>query len=296
MAQIFCHQGILIDRLVGSAMMTLILEEITEDLTPESAPPEVLSALAKLVDTYTDVPPPSLSLESERRSLKDTIQWTFSDDGNGGGFLLPSSFGKLQAMSGGSGQTTPAANLLGNFAGVVFATRGETTAKVDEYFDKTIAYAALARQRRGTSQFQPDIEVERLGKRYMYLRMLLPAVGRAIANADILDLQIRGTRIFLAIERSRAAHHGELPGSIESLVPEFLPALPTDPVACHAFGYKAQDSTKDPLGRAYLLYSYGADAKDQGGKEIPLPARREQALSGSGIGFDFVINSRDVKH
>ena len=295
MAQIFCHQGILIDRLVGSAMMTMILEEISDDLTPEAAPPEVLSALAKLVDTYTVIPPATLSLEAERRAIKDTIQWTFSDDGDGGGFLLPGSLRKLQTMNGLSGPSTPAVNLLGNFAGVVFATRSETTAKADEYFDKTVAYSALTRQRRTTAPFQPDLEVERLGKRYTLLHVLLPAMGRAIANADNLELQIRGTRILLAIERSRAAHQGQLPPSLEALVPEFLSAVPLDPVACRGFAFKPQDPAKDPRQRSFLLYSLGADAKDDGGRENPQPGVRVQALSSNGAGSDYVINSSDVK-
>lgn len=67
-----------------------------------------------------------------------------------------------------------------------------------------------------------------------------------------------------AIERWRSAHAGQLPGSTAELVPDFLPAIPSDPFDDQPMRYKK-------LGKGYVLYSIGEDLTDDGGKEQPAP-------------------------
>ncbi len=71
---------------------------------------------------------------------------------------------------------------------------------------------------------------------------------------------VRTARAALAIERWRLAHDGRLPDSLAALVPDFLPAVPTDPYDDQPMRYKK-------LAVGYVVYSVGSDFADDGGKE-----------------------------
>ena len=52
---------------------------------------------------------------------------------------------------------------------------------------------------------------------------------QVLMDSVILDAVVQCCRTVFAIERYRIAHEGELPQSLEALVPQFLPAVPIDP-------------------------------------------------------------------
>ena len=62
----------------------------------------------------------------------------------------------------------------------------------------------------------------------------------------------------IACERYRRKH-GKLPQSLEEVVPEFLPQVPTDPFDGEPLRYVVADD-------GYLVYSVGPDATDHGGQ------------------------------
>lgn len=93
----------------------------------------------------------------------------------------------------------------------------------------------------------------------MISRMIMPAIARAI-EADIRTAaQFRAARTALAVERYRLAH-GELPESLDDLVPEFLDQVPKDPFGDGPVKYKLLES-------GFMVYSIGIDEEDDGGKE-----------------------------
>jgi hypothetical protein len=53
--------------------------------------------------------------------------------------------------------------------------------------------------------------------------------------------------------------HGQLPPSLEALVPEFLPAVPYDCMVGQPLRYRLK------ADGGYVLYSVGEDGKDDGG-------------------------------
>jgi len=95
---------------------------------------------------------------------------------------------------------------------------------------------------------------ERLTK-YPYSSDMEPALQRADAIA-------------LALERWRLAH-GDYPVSIDALVPELLPRLPIDPWSGRPMRYRRVDPADDAHGRRYLIYVFGPDEIDDGGREPP---------------------------
>jgi len=121
------------------------------------------------------------------------------------------------------------------------------------------------------------------------LDALLPAWDRCFRSADYDELQSAATAVVLALERYRLAN-GKYPQDLFSLVPDFLSTYPLDPVNGRPFGYRTQDPLVDPWCRGYLLYSYGADAEDNGGTPPPgTPRQRPSVKDYDAAGFDFVL-------
>jgi hypothetical protein len=71
---------------------------------------------------------------------------------------------------------------------------------------------------------------------------------------------LRAARTALAIDRFRNAR-GKLPETLDSLVPDFLDAVPQDPFDGKPLRYK-------PLDKGYVLHSVGSDGVDNDGRPV----------------------------
>lgn len=84
--------------------------------------------------------------------------------------------------------------------------------------------------------------------------------------ASILPKELRAVAVLrcgltaMAIERWRLAHAGALPPSLAALVPQYLSAIPEDPVAGEPLRFR-------PRSPGYVVYSVGEDGVDDGGTE-----------------------------
>lgn len=96
---------------------------------------------------------------------------------------------------------------------------------------------------------------------YILSRLLLPAVGRVIERSAVCQVITRQAIVALALERHRIAR-GNYPESLDPLVPEFLKAVPFDPITRKPFHYRR---TND--GR-FVLYSVGWNQQDDGGNYV----------------------------
>ncbi|MFG0285646.1 MAG: hypothetical protein ACF8R7_14605 [Phycisphaerales bacterium JB039] len=123
---------------------------------------------------------------------------------------------------------------------------------------------------------------------------LIPFLAQTIRDSltqaeriePIIALHTDGARIALALEVYRAAE-GAYPDGLDALAPQILPALPADPFTQAPFGYRRLEAP-DEHGRAYLLWSAGADGADNGGRTHAEGSY--MALQDRGAGFDFVLN------
>jgi hypothetical protein len=288
LGRIFMQQGILIDRLVGQAIMTLQTTAMLETVD-QIKDVETLKHLMAALERQTKVPSMTLSIETERRSVLDTIQWTFTDLGNGNGYLSPRRMATVQALSG---SQMPGGQV---FLGVLTADRKDTTNALDRYFDEMVKYAALPRVKRVKHVFQPDVEAENLTHRYLMLKILLPAMGSAINGDDRLKMDLAGVRTTLGVEIWRRGHGGEPPAKLDDLVPQILGELPVDVFTGKPLGYKVLAPGSDAAGRRYLVYSFGSDGVDDGGVEMPdkpgETGNRFRVLHRQPAqpGFDFVV-------
>jgi hypothetical protein len=113
------------------------------------------------------------------------------------------------------------------------------------------------------------------GRRGYFASLLVPALSRVFEAQARSQARHRAAAVLLAATRARL-EAGALPESAESLVPEWLLALPADPFR-----------TEGPLtvktnADGWLVYSVGPDGEDDGG---PMPAGAKPAEGNDDIGL-----------
>jgi len=81
---------------------------------------------------------------------------------------------------------------------------------------------------------------------------------KALAKEAASTALLRGAQTALAIERHRLQNHGQLPESLEALVPQLIASVPRDPFDGRPLRYKK-------LEKGYAVYSVGNNGKDDGG-------------------------------
>jgi hypothetical protein len=97
-------------------------------------------------------------------------------------------------------------------------------------------------------------------KLMIFSRMLLPALSRAMQRDGDHAARIRTAETAIAVERFRRAHNGELPTDLNELVPTYVASVPQDPFDGQPLRFKRRAS-------GYVVYSIGADLRDDGGSE-----------------------------
>lgn len=91
-------------------------------------------------------------------------------------------------------------------------------------------------------------------------------LDRAIAGQANHAARVRVARAALAIEIFRADHNGERPPTLDVLVPAYVKQIPKDPFNGQPLRYILRST-------GYVVYSIGADGKDDQGKERPRKLR-----------------------
>lgn len=95
--------------------------------------------------------------------------------------------------------------------------------------------------------------------------LLTPTItGKSVAIHTEGNAKMTLLAVALAIERARLAHSNEVPSSLASLVPRYLPSIPADPFDDRPLRFKK-------LQPGYVIYSVGRDGEDDGGVERSNP-------------------------
>ncbi len=93
----------------------------------------------------------------------------------------------------------------------------------------------------------------------MFSSMVIPALRSSLHRFAMIDAARNLTITALAIRRYQIDHDGALPPALEALIPEYVSAIPDDPMDGRKLRYKLLE----PGG--FLLYSAGLDGIDGGG-------------------------------
>jgi len=98
--------------------------------------------------------------------------------------------------------------------------------------------------------------------RYQFSAVAIPNSTRAAVVVMRNETQRRLTVTAIALERYRL-RNGQSPPDLESLVPQFLSAVPIDPMGAKPLGYRRNTDG------SFTLYSAGEDGRDDGGDPNP---------------------------
>lgn len=90
------------------------------------------------------------------------------------------------------------------------------------------------------------------------VRMALPSIASVASKMGDSQIRIDAAKTGLAAYRYQL-HHGRLPASLAELVPEFLPAVPTDNYSQTPMIYRKEHTS-------FLVYSVGRNGRDDGGQ------------------------------
>jgi hypothetical protein len=287
LARTMALQPYLISYLTATAIEALAMSELRDELMElEFDEPACRSLLASL-DRQTGFPTVGYALETERVYFEDWIQWSYSDDGAGDGYLVA-------APALDRGFYVPSEqSILGAAASRFFtASRAEIQDAYGTLMDNLVRQSRLPAAEQAGAAAESDAFVEGLSFRFETVRLLSPALGQFVQNRAVSAVRLEGTRVMVALELYRA-RHGAYPDSLDQLAGDIVTQAPADPLHGLPFGYRLLDN--DPDGRAYLLYSIGLDRVDDGGAEAS-PADREThghaaALTALALrNADYVIN------
>jgi hypothetical protein len=99
--------------------------------------------------------------------------------------------------------------------------------------------------------------------------LLSPATTLCFARVTLAETEHRLSRLGLAATGYRLKH-GKFPASLEAMTPELMPRIPVDP-------YDGKPMRMKMDGADLLIYSVGANGKDDGGNVSDLSDRSLQA-------------------
>jgi hypothetical protein len=250
----------LLGYLTGQAIQALALGELRYELMEAEFPEAVCRRLLESVDLHP-LPDFEFALEAERIYFHDQVQWWYSDDGEGDGYLVAAPY-----MPPGVGAPIRPSLLGAARSRFLWAGRAETIEAYDDLVDRMVEVHRLEPAARAGALHDVDPLLDRLSRRYDLIRLMCPAFRQALENEAVMRLRIETVRLMLALETHRAVH-GRYPDGLGDLVPDFMAKLPLDPVHGAPFGYRLVED--DPHGRPYLLYVTGVDLVDDGGRELP---------------------------
>ncbi len=103
----------------------------------------------------------------------------------------------------------------------------------------------------------PDPVLDEIdNSKFLLCRMLVPAVSRAVMQAELARARLRAVIAGLAALR-HYKDHGSWPDSLETLVPVYLDSVPIDPFTAKPLIYVIKDD-------GIIIYGVGANAIDDG--------------------------------
>ncbi|MCH7559510.1 MAG: hypothetical protein IIB56_18940 [Planctomycetes bacterium] len=243
--------GLLIEQLVGIAMEALAHNAIFMLLDRIDVPADVLKNAQEELDKQFGRQEPVFSVEAEKVFWYDVIQRAFTDDGQGGGRLLARGLPYVA--------TDDWKDNLWRFVSFSYPDRQEMVEKIDRHFGRFAEILAetpwdLRNEALDEQEGNEDVQITPI-----MLKINIPAYRRVSQQVWRMKTGRQALLTVLAIMRYEK-EKGQYPASLDELVEAgYLKKLPMDPYSDGPLVYKRTDE-------GFLLYSFGIDLKDDGGK------------------------------
>ncbi len=260
---------LLTDQLVGAAMRGMSLGTTRKVLAQHTFSIHTLRRLHENLQSFDDSNDYTMDFEAERLYCLNDIQGIFTDDGQGGGHVPRAAL-----------RTTPGLT-LGQEAAFLGLERHETTQMVEAFLEQiqTAAHQSpweLHDDPNGAARILRD-----LMSRNVFLEVIGPSYIRAMEIAWRARTDLSADLVLLAVLRYEA-DRGRLAETLEELVATgYLEQVPSDPYSSGPLVYRRTEG-------GFLLYSYGLDFDDDGGR----PSKWGQGEQGGDQVFWPVVDDR----
>ncbi|MFT3686315.1 MAG: hypothetical protein QM783_15580 [Phycisphaerales bacterium] len=212
-------------------------------------------------------PAPAYSFEADREAMLDSVAGVFAEAKWVKRMRWESVFGDKKEVKRAVGSYESNRTLL------------------DEYLTSQV-------KRMGYERFERP-PVVKIDTETAVMHLLMPSSEKAVNMMDQIELERRGLRVMIAIERYRL-EHGSVPERLDQLAPGLLKSVPRDAWSGKPLCYRRlskEEMAADRYRREYLLWSVGADGLDNNGNASAFGSEQYQILfSNQFVGFDFVIN------
>jgi hypothetical protein len=202
------------------------------------------------------------NFETERFFFSDLIQRSYTDNGRGGGRMIPKGGMLLiEEVSWGdpAGPVERYATSLG--LSLVCPNRREITAEVEKVFQTAEKWAKMTPWQLRKSGEEESMEFEKWSmiKRIRYWPLLfIPALSKVSVTSYRNRAELEALIATIAILRHEK-EKGEYPEALAKLVEAgYLREIPMDPYSDKSLGYKRTDD-------GFILYSFGVNFADDGG-------------------------------
>ncbi len=277
LAAMLDREPLLMNRLVGNVIRTLVLEQLRRHVVRGShdgkrMPSDWIGPIDDAIARRAEMMPLDFVFDGEREVGRQTIAWLFSDPAR------VRSVAAVNAALGGGFFAAPTSSM---------AARVGTYRENLEALDAVYANAKIRALAPINARVGPLAGVD---PSLIIAASTAPTLGYVVVGDGAGRNQLLGIKTILAIERFRV-EEGHYPKSLEELVPTRLEHVPIDQLTLSTFRYRQVDPLTDELGRGYLLYSIGYDGVDNDGKTTEGGSVQEITWGPNWAGFDYVFNA-----
>lgn len=261
----------MVEQMVGMKMATSACDKIVQIAMTQPLSMDVLAGVQKQLAAMDQSGWPALNVESERMMLVDSIQRTFTDDGLGGGHIIPVYMHTLLTAEA-EGYDAKLREQYRHESGWIWLARSAAHARRDNTLrtaglvvDQLVKWSHMTPQQRHAAGVDPSSVFRQLSPiRYRLVYAVLPPAFRRRSGLDRpyqVQASSAATQTVLALQRYKG-DAGQYPESLGPLVPGYMDHLPADPYSNDALRYRRQGDT-------FILYSLGGDFEDGGGVQTP---------------------------
>ena len=243
--------GLLIEQLVGIAMEALAHNAIFMLLERVDVPADVLKRAQEELDKQFGTQEPVFSMEAEKVFWYDAIQRTFTDDGQGSGRMLARGLPYVF--------TDDWKENLWRFVSFSYPDKQGMVANIDRYFERFAEILAetpydLRNEAIDEQEWNQEVRIVPI-----MLKINTPAYRRVNQIAWRMKTGRQALLTVLTVMRYEK-EKAQYPARLDELVEAgYLKKLPMDPYSDGPLIYRRTNG-------GFLLYSFGMDLTDDGGK------------------------------
>ncbi|HLO41253.1 MAG TPA: hypothetical protein VK176_09540 [Phycisphaerales bacterium] len=257
-ARIAGLQPILISHLVGVAITAHVHQDLQYLIADGALDVATLGRIEAAMERQDRMLSMEQVLDAERFMQLDTVEWTHSQSGR----PILQEIMQLSSSAGGGMQGSNFGGVM-NVVGLGMPSKSQVVEVIDHLHDLIVQDARKPAHLR-PAVLAADVYLGSLSPRHVLVKLLWPAMSKALMVESRIANDKAATRVMIALERFRRAR-GVYPAALAELVPEFLAELPRDEFDPGGFRYVLKKAEASAAADGYVLYSIGDDRVDNGG-------------------------------